>query len=188
MEELIILRVISGKARGCKLKTTKGLSTRPTTDRVKESLFNVLGCSFEDLIILDLFAGSGSLGIETLSRGAKKVVFIDKSYECCSLIKDNLNKTKLIELAEVYHMDSIKYLNQQKKGKMFNMIFLDPPYNENILPDVLNIIGMNEILADKGILVVEKHVEHILNCEYGELVKFKEKIYGKTSIVLFEQK
>ena len=120
------MRVISGTARGTKLKTIENISTRPTLDRVKEALFNILQDKLKDSVVLDLFAGSGALGIEALSRGAKKAYFCDKNPEAIKVIKDNLNKTRFIDKAIIFNCD---YINAIRKiNEELSIVFLDPPY------------------------------------------------------------
>ena len=122
------MRVISGKARGVTLKTPDGNQTRPTADRVKEALFSIIQFDLPGAKILDLFAGSGQLGIEALSRGADSALFIDASDKACALVKENLRRTKLTEQAEVIRSDYLSYLKNCRKK--FNIIILDPPYAE----------------------------------------------------------
>ena len=132
MEEYVILRVISGTAKGHKLKTIKGITTRPTADRVKESLFNIISGLIPKARVLDVYAGTGSIGIEALSRGAEFAVFVDKSNECSRIIRENLVSTKLIDKASVITGDIFITLNKiSKNNKKFDIIFLDPPYKKS---------------------------------------------------------
>ncbi|NLM26140.1 MAG: 16S rRNA (guanine(966)-N(2))-methyltransferase RsmD [Firmicutes bacterium] len=148
------MRVIAGAAKGHRLTSVPGLKTRPTTDRVKESLFNILGQQVVDASFLDLFAGSGGIGIEALSRGAKEVVFIDHHKKCGEVIKANLAKTKL--QGEVYVRDVFSALDiLGRKQRRFDIIFLDPPYNQGVILPVLEKISINWLLAENGLIVVE---------------------------------
>lgn len=133
------MRVISGSAKGTRLVTIENKSTRPTLDRVKENLFNIINLELLDSCVLDLFAGSGALAIEALSRGAKKAVLCDKSHECIRCIKQNLNKTNLQEKANIYNMDYKRCIKMLKNQK-FTIIFIDPPYKLDI--------GINAIRRD----------------------------------------
>lgn len=150
------MRVIAGSARRLQLKTPDGMETRPTTDRVKESLFNMLnpdvcGCSF-----LDLFSGSGAIGIEALSRGAEKAVFVDNSIICTDIIKENLKFTRLEENAEVIYGDVIDTINELgRKNAVFDIIFMDPPYAGGFYEPVLKSIAKAGILSENGYLVAE---------------------------------
>ena len=148
------MRVISGKSRGSKLFSLEGENTRPTLDRVKESLFNIIQDKIQDNVVLDLFSGSGALGIEALSRGANKVVFSDNSLDAINIIIKNLKKTKLEENAEVINED-FKRVLYKLKDKKFDLIFLDPPYKTEYAIDALKIIVDENILKDDGIIVLE---------------------------------
>lgn len=181
-----MLRVISGSAKGHKLKTIKGMTTRPTSDRVKESLFNIITGQLDSASVLDLFAGTGSLGIEALSRGAEKAVFFDKSTECCNLIKDNLAHTKLAEKAEVYTADfagGIERLHAQ--GRKFDLVLLDPPYNKNFIQDTLKILINNDIIRDDGIIVAEHSLSDNLPAVSGRLEAIDSRKYGDTVLTIY---
>ncbi len=128
------MRVISGLRKGHKLKSPKGQDIRPTEDRIKESLFNIIGPLKKESLVLDLFAGTGSIGIEFLSRGAKFVYFIDSSNESIRIIKDNLSLTKFLDSASIHKMDSINSIKfLREKGILFDYIFIDPPYEKHNL-------------------------------------------------------
>ncbi|MGI6049868.1 MAG: 16S rRNA (guanine(966)-N(2))-methyltransferase RsmD [Acetivibrionales bacterium] len=179
-----MLKVIGGTARGIRLKYPDMKNTRPTQAAIKESVFNILMPYLSDSMVLDLFAGSGSLGIEALSRGAVGAVFVDQSRACRDIIRDNLNKTKLSNQAFVLNMDAasaIKHLN--KKGKKFDIIFLDPPYNMNFLINTIQSIDEFDIITEEGIIACEHHIEENAPDVVGGLVKvrtkpYKEKIYS----------
>ncbi|MCL2384116.1 MAG: 16S rRNA (guanine(966)-N(2))-methyltransferase RsmD [Oscillospiraceae bacterium] len=150
------LRVISGKARGIKLESLEGEATRPTLDRIKESLFNIIQFELPNAIVLDLFAGSGSLGIESLSRGAKEVVFCDNSIFAIKVINSNIEKTKFAEDSEVINKDYILALKEiAKQNKKFDIIFLDPPYNTDFAKKALDLIIEMDLLSDDGIIIIE---------------------------------
>ena len=150
------MRVISGSARGTILHSIEDKKTRPTLDRVKESLFNILQNNIEDKIVLDLFAGSGAIGIEFLSRGAKKAYFCDKSKEAINMIKQNLNKTRLQEKAEILNEDYSQCLkNLKERNIKLDIVFLDPPYKENYSANAIKEISELELLKENGIIIVE---------------------------------
>ena len=156
------MRVISGEARGKKLETIEGLETRPTLDRVKESLFNIIQFDIENSRVLDLFAGSGGLGIEALSRGANLAVLCDNSMEAINIINKNLESTKLKEKAIVMGKDytlSIKKL--AKDGYKFDIIFLDPPYKSNFVANAIGEIIDLDILNHNGIIIAETDNEMV---------------------------
>lgn len=179
------MRVITGTARGTNLKAPDGLKTRPTADRVKQALFNII--QFETVgEVLDLFAGSGQLGIEALSRGASHAVFVDESPEAISVIRENLRRTHLDNRAEIIRSDSLSYL--AKCRKRFRLIFLDPPYAEKYLENALNLISEIDILTEGAIIITERPLEKPLNMEFDGLERSKDYNYGKTTITLFRRK
>ncbi|MPM52334.1 Ribosomal RNA small subunit methyltransferase D [bioreactor metagenome] len=150
------MRVIAGSARRLQLKTPEGMETRPTTDRVKESLFNMLNPDICDCRFLDLFSGSGAIGIEALSRGAEKAVFVDKSKICTDVIKENLKFTRLEENTEVINGDVIDTIYKLgRENAIFDIIFMDPPYAAGFYEPVLKSIITEGILSENGYLVAE---------------------------------
>lgn len=148
------MRVISGTARGTTLHSIEDIKTRPTQDRVKESLFNILQNKIEEAIVLDLFSGSGAIGIEFLSRGAKKAYLCDISKQAVQMINKNLERTRLIERASVYNMDYTDCL-ENLKNIQFNIIFLDPPYKQDFATDAIKRICNMNLLQENGIIVIE---------------------------------
>ncbi len=173
------MRVIAGSAKGCALKAPWGRLTRPTTDRVKEALFSVIQFEIADSRVLDLFAGSGALGIEALSRGAGRAVFVDKDDKSIALIKENLAKTRLAEKAEVLKKD----FGQALKGfsQKFDIILLDPPYAQGLYADALALIHECALLQDTGVIVMEYETGFDINIP-GIYRIDKEKKYGNTSL------
>ncbi|MDP4182543.1 MAG: 16S rRNA (guanine(966)-N(2))-methyltransferase RsmD [Bacillota bacterium] len=183
-----MLRVISGDARGHKLKTIKGNTTRPTSDRVKENLFNIIAGYITKAQVLDLFAGTGSLGIEALSRGASSAVFVDFSRECASIIKDNLVHTKFLEKSEIIN-NEVKFAIQKlfDSGKKFDIIFMDPPYNKNFVEETLNYLSNSDIMLDDGIIVAEHDIEDIMIEQIGNLKIFRSQKYGDTVLSFYNK-
>lgn len=154
------MRVISGSARGHKLKAPEGLNTRPTTDRIKESLFNIIAMDLYECKFLDLFSGSGGMGIEALSRGAEKAVFVDKDRESISIIKDNLKATKLDGKAQVLNCDITSAISRLGSlGEKFDIIFMDPPYNKGLVETALTYIVKENLLATDGYIIAEQSQE-----------------------------
>ena len=150
------MRVISGKARGTKLNTIESNLTRPTLDRVKESLFNIIQNEIEDSVVLDLFAGSGAIAIEFLSRGAKRAYLCDKSKDACKIINQNLQKTKFTNNATVLNNDYKKCLHELKNiNEKFDIVFLDPPYEANLSIDAIKIIKQLDLLKEQGNIIIE---------------------------------
>ncbi len=172
------MRVISGKAKSLRLKTIEGDSTRPTTDRIKETLFNIIGCEVIEANFLDLFAGSGGIGIEALSRGATSCVFVENNPKCVSVIKDNLKATRLEDGASIIRMDVISYI-KGIKNTQYDIIFIDPPYRGGFEGQVLKSISDNGLCHDDTVVILEalKDFDEELAKEYGFCVN-KVKIYG----------
>lgn len=179
------MRVITGTARGTNLKAPPGLATRPTADKVKQALFNIIQYDISG-DVLDLFAGSGQLGIEALSRGARHCVFVDQSPEALRVIRDNLEKTKLSDRAQIVRSDALSYLSRCKKS--FRLIFLDPPYAEKSLENAIKCISEIDILGESGIIITERPVGKDLVGDFGDLLPSKDYRYGTTIITLFRRK
>ena len=181
------MRIISGTARGTKLYTLEGLETRPTLDRVKESIFNIIQGQIQDSTVLDLFSGSGAIGIEMLSRGAKKAVLCDKAKPAIDIINKNLEKTHLKEKAEVYNLDFEKCLEKIKTQK-FDLIYIDPPYDTDYIIISLEII-LKERLASKDCIIIletddeDRILEQIKNIDVKIIDKRK---YGRASIIFLK--
>ena len=185
---MTILRIIAGTARGHKLKTLKGSTARPTSGRVKESVFNIIAEYLADACVLDLFAGTGNLGIEALSRGARQAVFIEKNERAAVIIRENLVNTKLIERGTVTRGDVLKELyNLSKDGRRFDIIFIDPPYNKGLLDKSLNIIEKEEILKEGGIIVAERSSAENAPLKAGDLNLVSDRIYGNTAVAFYSR-
>ena len=179
------MRVISGTARGIRLKTPEGLKTRPTSDRVKEAIFSVIQFEVEGSRFLDLFAGSGQMGIEALSRGAVSAVFVDGRREACKLVQDNLKTTKLERNAQVVQSDYLSYLERCRQT--FDIIFLDPPYAEEFLENSLKKISEIDILSSRGIIICERPAEKLLDFEVPGFQRGKDYRYGNTWVTIFRK-
>lgn len=179
------MRVISGSARGVTLKTPEGELTRPTTDRVKEALFSAIQFDLPAARVLDLFGGTGQLGIEALSRGAKSAVFVDHQEKACALIKENLRRTRLQDQATVIRSDYLAYLKRCKDR--FDLIFLDPPYAEVFLENALKCITQIDILQSGGIIITERPVGKELPFELSGFTRSKDYKYGKILITLYRK-
>ena len=177
------MRVISGTCKGRKLETLKGLDTRPTTDNVKESIFNILQFEIVGRTVLDLFAGSGQMGIECLSRGAESAVFVDSSREAVRVIRQNLDRCGL--KAEVLQCDALAFL---KRGRKFDLVFLDPPYDSDHYEKILQNIKLFDILNDGGIIIVESRKERVLPEITPPYVFLRDYSYGRIKISLFSRR
>ena len=179
------MRVITGKARGVSLKTPDGLKTRPTSDRVKEALFSVIQFDLPGAIVLDLFAGTGQLGIEALSRGAGKAVFVDAQDAACGLVRENLRRTKLTDQACVIRSDYVAFLSNCREK--FDFVFLDPPYAEVFLENALKKITEIDILQSGGIIVAELSVDKELPWHIEGFARSKDYKYGNTLLTLYRK-
>lgn len=150
------MRVIAGKARRLQLVTPEGLSTRPTSDQIKETLFNIIQSEIPGACVLDLFAGSGGIGIEALSRGARYACFVDNSKEALRCIRENLNHTKLADYATVYASDYLNALaKMQTEKRRFDLVFMDPPYEHGYEVEALRYLAASELLSEDAVIIVE---------------------------------
>lgn len=179
------MRVITGKARGVQLKTPDGMLTRPTTDRVKEALFSIINFDIPGAKVLDLFGGTGQLGIEALSRGAKSAVFVDAREDACKLIKENLKRTKMEQDGRVIRSDYADYLSRCRE--QFDIIFLDPPYAEVFLENALKRITEIDILQSNGIIVTERPLGKELPWEFENYTHSRDYKYGKTLLTIYRK-
>ncbi len=176
------MRVITGTARGRKLKTLDSLDIRPTPDAVKEAIFSVIQFDVPQAAVLDLFAGSGQLGIEALSRGAKHCVFIDSSAAAVEIVRDNLSNCKIpAEQTKILHMDSVEYSKIAKGG--FDIAFLDPPYRNGLLEKVLPQLGSK--MNPQAFVICEHESELTLPDEYEGLTLHKRYRYGKVAVTVY---
>ena len=176
------MRVITGTARGRRLKTPDNYDIRPTTDNVKESLFNILQFDIEGRRVLDLFAGTGQLGIECLSRGAANVTFVDKDRNAVKIVRENLKSCGLN--ATVLQEDALRIL---ERGQKYDLIFVDPPYDSDLYEAVLDRINLVDILSEGGIIVCEARRERVLPDMTAPYRKCKEYCYGKVKLCLYKK-
>ena len=184
------MRVISGTARGTKLNSIESLSTRPTLDRVKESLFNIIQNNIEDSIVLDLFSGSGAVAIEFLSRGAKKAYLCEKNFSPIKMIYENLEKTRLKDRAIVINKDYKKCLDiMQKEEIKFDFIFLDPPYKADFAVDATRRILEKNLLKEKGTIIIEADDEKRELLEIEDLdIKIDDiRKYGRVNLIFLKK-
>lgn len=179
------MRVIAGTARSVPLLTREGLDTRPTADRVKESEFNIIQFQIAGRQVLDLFGGSGALGIECLSRGAEHAVIVDADRDAVRVIRENLRRTKLADRAEVLQQDYLSYLKTARTR--FDLIFLDPPYRSGFAEIALKTISEIDILHSGGIILCEQACDFPVKGEFAGLVRQKDYRYGKTLLTLFRR-
>ena len=182
------MRVISGTARGTKLSSIDDLSTRPTLDRVKEPLFSILQVYLQDANVLDLFAGSGALGIEALSRGSRFCVFCDKSYKSINMLKQNIEKTKFQDKCLIINDDYKKCLEKQKEK--FDIIFIDPPYKYDIGVDSIEKILKYDLLSKDGIIILETDEEDrdINELKNIDLEVYDVRKYGRVKLIFLRER
>ena len=182
------MRVISGSNRGMNLVAPEGMDTRPTTDRIKETLFNMISFDIYDCRFLDLFSGSGQIGIEALSRGAKEAVFVEKDKKAYECIEKNLEKARLVDRASILKTDVSMALNRLNGHDAFDIVFMDPPYNKQIEKSVLEQLAGSSIISEDTIIIVEASLE--TEFDYISSIGYtitKEKVY-KTNKHIFLKK
>lgn len=179
------MRVITGIARGRKLKELPGMETRPTTDKVKESVFNIVQFDIEGRQVLDLFGGTGQMGIEALSRGAARCTFVDLRKEAAAVIRENLAHTGLADKAKVIQGDYLAFLTGCREK--FDLVFLDPPYNTGMLEKALETITKIDNVTENGIIVCESAAEAALPELDAPYRKGKDYRYGKIKITLYHR-
>ena len=185
------MRVISGVARGTKLNSIDSTDTRPTLDRVKEALFNIIQNIIDDSIVLDLFAGSGAIGIECISRGAKKSLLCEKSHEAVKMIRQNIEKTRFTDKSEILQQDYKKALkNYSVRNIKFDIVFLDPPYKSDIAVDAVQDIIELGLLEKNGVIIIETDEKER---ELKELEKLQVEVYdlrkyGRVNLIFLNRK
>ncbi len=182
------MRVISGTRKGLPLKAVPGSGTRPTTDKVKESIFNMIGPYFEGGLAVDLFAGSGGLGIEALSRGIDTCIFIEKDPRAVPTIYENLKKCKLEDQAEVYKADATRAIKAlEKRQARVDLLFLDPPYEKVGYYELINQFVEKNLLTDRAIILCEHEKGVDLQERYGAFTLSRKELYGSTIISIYRQ-
>ena len=182
------MRIISGFLRGRLIKTVPGKTTKPTADNVKEAIFNILGRTLSGGIALDLYAGSGNLGIEAISRGAGKCVFVEENRTAYNVIMENLKNLNILDRVETFKMTDIKALNYfDNKRYRFDYVFLDPPYYHQKIMDILDLFIDYDLLNPEATIVVECIKELNINKDFTELKFMKAYIYGIKKIIIYKR-
>lgn len=177
------MRIISGICRGRKLTPLKGLDIRPTSDRIRETLFNILGPRVRHAQVLDLFAGTGALGLEALSRGATHAVFVDRSDTACHTIRQNIDRCGFLEQTTMIRQDLFSpWLDAAIACRQFDLIFLDPPYDNGYVFKILDRKNLSALLSENGIIVAEHAADEILPSSLNGLDIFRQKKYSRTTI------
>lgn len=181
------MRIIAGKARGRKLIPPATMETRPTLDRVKEAMFSMIQGYIPDAVVIDVFAGTGSLGLEAASRGAKEVYLVDKSAVTFPLLKENIGNLKFEDFCFGLNMDSYEALrNLANKGKVFDIIFIDPPYCKEMIPEAIKLVKENNMLKEDGIIVTKIDTIEDIYEGYENIVLTKNKKYGNTTVCFYK--
>jgi len=183
------MRIIAGSLRGKKIKSLPGLATRPLLGRIRKSLFDILGDKVAGAFFLDLYAGSGSVGIEALSRGARHVLFVEKEAQLTRLIRENLRRCGLEEKAEVLEMDVLNFKKEEGKSflpEQFDLIFAGPPYKLNLVRDTLEKIAKLRLLGKKGWVICQHHFKEKVPEKKGFLSLFRKERYGKTILSFYK--
>ena len=180
------MRIISGTAKGRKLKTLAGDNVRPTSDKVKEAIFSAIQFDIEGRRFLDLFAGSGQMGLEAISRGALSCTFVEKNLEAMEIVKRNAKKTKLIEKCKIVNVDYKDYLRGAKGREKFDIVILDPPYSMKILPEILDCLVKYDLLNTNAKVVCESEDDIEYTCDGLETIKHNK--YGRVYITVLCKK
>lgn len=187
-----MMRIGSGAFSGRKLHAPKGSKTRPTSARLKKSLFDVLAPSLQDARVLDLFAGGGALGLESLSRGAARSVFVERGRKAGDVIRRNIEELGVAERGELLPMEVRAALTKlEQEGERFDLVFADPPYkadeDEDVLSRLLSALGAGELVASNGVVVVEHHHKRELLENYGELTRLRLLKFGESCFTLYQR-
>ncbi len=181
------MRIISGKYKGHQLNHFSADHIRPTTDRVKETLFNILQNELPGARVLDLFSGTGNLGIEALSRGAEEVLFVESHPKSLEIIRKNLDKLKVTEPYTVQNKDVIRFL-QMPPEKTFDIIFADPPFTKQMADEVMAAASQSSVFGNNTIMAIESAKKEKLEAEYGELIRSDQRIFGDKILSFFIKK
>ena len=185
-----MMRIITGRAKGVRLETLEGITTRPTSERVKEALFSTLQFDLQGRSVLDLFAGSGQLSLEAISRGAASAVMVDRSKDAVRIIKKNIEKTKLSDMCEVHNCEFKEYI-LKNKGKKFDIVFIDPPYAAGLYEECIALLLSCDMLKPSSMVVCESECDDLLSNApeiYAQLEILKHTRYGRAAITIFKKK
>jgi 16S rRNA (guanine(966)-N(2))-methyltransferase RsmD len=180
------MRVIAGRLRGASLRVPRGTAVRPTYDRVRESVFSILEPHLNDAVVLDLFAGSGCLGIESLSRGAASATFVEIDRAVLAVVAENVDRLGLSKESRLLRGDGLEAIEGALSGDVFDLIFVDPPYSSGLAERSLELLGASGLLAGSAVVVVEHGTEEELPEAAGGLSRFRRKRYGGTTVDFYE--
>lgn len=180
------MRIIAGEARNRKIKTRKGFDTRPTLESVKESLFSIIAPYLEECVFLDLFSGSGSIALEAISRGAKRAIMIEKDSEALRYIIENIDSLGFADKCRAYKNDAARAIEiLGRKNEKFDIIFMDPPYQDEVCKKILKEIQKADILAENGLIICEHHLYENLEDEIADFRKTDERKYNKKILTFY---
>ena len=182
------MRIIAGIYKGRRLRTLSGQQLRPTSDRLRETLFNILAPRIEESVFLDAFAGSGAIGIEALSRGAKRAVFIESSRRAIPILEDNIEHCGIEEDGRVIPRDTIASLKfLASNGEQFDIIYVDPPYESGLYDSVMRLISERSLVADDGIVITERRKGGVAVQSYGDLRPYREVVQGDSVLTFYSR-
>jgi len=182
------MRIIAGKYRSRIIKSLSGDNTRPTTDKVKEALFNTIGPYFEDVNLLDLFAGSGNIGFEALSRGMKSVIFVDNSFPATMIIKKNAQNLNVSDQVKIIKSDYKTALKRFINIYKFDYVYIDPPYKCDYIEKVIQDLNTYNLLNTNALVIIETLKENNYQDEYDDIIKLKEVVYGISKLIYYNKK
>lgn len=180
------MRIITGSAKGRKLAVPQGMDTRPTSDRVKQSLFNILSIRVIDAKVLDAFAGTGNLGLEALSQGAESAVFIENNRNTLKVLQKNVEDLGFQECASIYSSDTLEVLRElQRRAMSFDLIFLDPPYGRGLIEKTIEKISEFSLLGTEGIIISEQDAVDAVPDKVQKISCYRREKYGRTQIAFW---
>lgn len=183
-----MLRIIAGEHRGRILKTVIGNNTRPTSDKVKESLFNILQNKLPESYVLDLFSGTGNLGLEALSRGSKGVVFVEKDSKALAVLRDNCKALDYMDYIDILPIDVLKAIPELSlKNKVFDIVFMDPPYNKDLEIPAVSALQSYNLLNENGIIIIEHLDKDLQPDRIGDFIQYDFRLYGHTGLSFYRK-
>lgn len=181
-----MMRIISGSRKGKKLKTLSGITTRPTAERIKQGIFNILQFEISEKYVLDLFAGSGQMGLECISRGAKRCIFVENDKDALKIVTDNVKACNFEGFSDIIKKDAVDFLKNYR-GEPFSLVFLDPPYASDLGDKVLNILSERKLLTDDCIVVYECDISTSPKEKYKDFILDDLRIYTRTKIAFYRK-
>ncbi|MBK6314944.1 MAG: 16S rRNA (guanine(966)-N(2))-methyltransferase RsmD [Blastocatellia bacterium] len=182
------MRIISGQLRGRRLRAPEGRATRPTSDRVREALFNILSSRIGGAAFLDVCAGSGAVGLEALSRGAEKAVFVEHSRRALEHLEANIEHCGVASQSRIIPKEAVAALKALiGRGEQFDVVYVDPPYDADLYPTILQLLGLSELVAADGVVIVERWTRDRLPAEAGSLRHYRDVRHGNSTLAFYER-